>query len=207
MSGRRLPATLILTREPAAGWTGGVNPTGLTGCHGERAIGRTVHLDRDLAHTKRTTQTGSPTASRSRPRSSLADSRAVALGRRLRGLSGVRVGLVVLVGLTTWAVASVSVWMVPAYLALMVLIFVTPQGRRPSQPASEPGTDPMQFGVTDIDENLRVDRTAGSDHIRPVDEPLDTSMVVDETANELSGSIPDSAGSGATKPRRGRSRA
>ena len=43
----------------------------------------------------------------------LSSSQAVALGRRLR-TAGLGVGLVVLVGLTTWAVASVSVWMAPA---------------------------------------------------------------------------------------------
>ena len=42
-----------------------------------------------------------------------------------------QVGLIALVGLTTWAVASVSLWWVPAYLALMVLIFVTPRGQHP----------------------------------------------------------------------------
>ena len=36
-----------------------------------------------------------------------------------------------LVGFTAWTVATVSVWWVPAYLALMVLIFVTPRGRCP----------------------------------------------------------------------------
>src|SRR5580692_2138776 len=42
----------------------------------------------------------------------------------------VGLGLVALVILTSSAVASVSVWWVPAYLALMVLIFVTPQRHR-----------------------------------------------------------------------------
>ena len=136
----------------------------------------------------------------------LTDSRAGAFGRP-SWVSGVRVGLVVLVGLTAWAVASISVWMVPAYLALMVLIFVMPQGRRPSKPASEPGTEPIRFGVFAIDKSLRVDRAAGSDHIRSVDEPLDSGLEADEAAIELSGSVPDSAGSEAVKPRRGRGRA
>jgi hypothetical protein len=130
---------------------------------------------------------------------------AVALGRRPRG-AWVGAGLVVLVGLTTWAVASVSVWMAPAYLALMVLIFVTPIGRRPSKSAPEPGAEPVGVGDTDIGQILGVDRAAGADDNRPVAE-LDSGLAADEAATEPLGSIPDSAGSGGAKPKRGRGRA
>jgi hypothetical protein len=114
--------------------------------------------------------------------------------------------LLVLVGLTTWAVASVSVWMAPAYLALMVLIFVTPTGRRPSKSAPEPGAEPICVGDTDIGQSLRVDRAAGADDNRPAAE-LDSGLAADEAATEPLGSIPDSAGSGGAKPKRGRGRA
>jgi len=111
-----------------------------------------------------------------------------------------------LVGLTTWVVAAVSVWMAPAYLALMVLIFVTPLGRRPSKSAPEPGAEPICVGDTDIGQSLRVDRAAGTDDNRPAAE-LDSGLAADEAATEPLGSIPDSAGSGGAKPKRGRGRA
>ena len=37
------------------------------------------------------------------------------------------VALAVLMGLTSWVIASVSTWMVPAYVTAMVLIFATPR--------------------------------------------------------------------------------
>ena len=134
----------------------------------------------------------------------MSSSQAVALGRRLRG-RWVGAGLVVLVGLTTWAVASVSVWMAPAYLALMVLIFVTPMGRRPSKSAPEPGAEPICVGDTDIGQSLRVDRAAGADDNRPAAE-LDSALAADEAATEPLSSIADSAGSAGAKPKRGRAR-
>jgi hypothetical protein len=111
-----------------------------------------------------------------------------------------------LVGLTAWVVASVSVWMAPAYLALMVLIFVTPMGRRPSKSAPEPGAESIGVGDTEIGQSLRVDRAAGADDNRPAVE-LDSGLAADEAATEPLGPIPDSAGSGGAKPKRGRARA
>jgi hypothetical protein len=130
---------------------------------------------------------------------------AVAIGRRPRG-AGVGVGLVVLVGLTTWAVASVSVWMAPAYLALMVLIFVTPLARRPSKSAPEPGAEPICVGDTDIGQSPRGDRAEGAADNRPAAEP-DSALAADPAATEPLSSIPDSAGSAGAKPKRGRARA
>jgi hypothetical protein len=135
----------------------------------------------------------------------VSSSQAFALGRRLRG-AGVGAGLVVLVGLTTWAVASVSVWMAPAYLALMVLIFVTPPGRRPSKSAPGPGAEPICVSDTDIGQSLRVDRAARADDNRPAAE-LDSTLAADEAATEPLSSLPDSAGSAGAKPKRGRGRA
>lgn len=131
-------------------------------------------------------------------------SQAVAIGRRPRG-AWVGVGLAVLVGLTTWAVASVSVWMAPAYLALMVLIFVTPMGRRPSQPRPESDSEPIDVGGAGIGQSLRRDRAAGAGDNRPAAE-LDSALAADEAATEPVSSIPDSAGSAAGKPKRGRTR-
>jgi hypothetical protein len=129
---------------------------------------------------------------------------AVAFGRRPRR-AWVGAGMVVLVGLTTWAVASVSVWMAPAYLALMVLIFVAPMRGRPSKPASESGRGSLDVGDTDIGQSLRVDRAAGADDNRPAAE-LDSALAADEAATEPLSSIADSAGSAAGKPKRGRTR-
>ena len=97
---------------PVAGWTVGGNSTELTGCNGERAIGRTVHLDRDLAHTKRMGKTCGQMASRQSPALTLYRVPKPSPSGDDRG-AWVCVGLAVLVGLTTWAVASISVWMAP----------------------------------------------------------------------------------------------
>jgi hypothetical protein len=132
------------------------------------------------------------------------NSRAVAFGRRPRG-AWVGAGMVVLVGLTTWAVASVSVWMAPAYLALMVLIFVAPMRGRPSKPASESGWGSLYVGDADIGQSLRVDRAAGADDNRPAAE-FDSAVAADEAATEPLSSIADSAGSAGAKPKRGRAR-
>jgi hypothetical protein len=113
-------------------------------------------------------------------------------------------GLVALMGLTTYAVASVSVWLVPAYLALMVLIFVTPRGRRPS--AKKPGAGSVSTGAAAVGQGLRMDRAARAADHRPAAE-LDVDPAVSEATTEPSGSRPEFTGSGIAKPRRGRVRA
>ena len=50
-------------------------------------------------------------------------------------------GLAALMGSTTWAVALVSIWLVPVYLLLMVLIFATPQAERAESRAKESRTE------------------------------------------------------------------
>ena len=67
----------------------------------------------------------------------------------------VGLGLAMLVVSTTAAVAWVSIWWVPAYLALMVLIFVTPQGYRQPPLATEPGEVSANAVATDLAKNLR----------------------------------------------------
>jgi hypothetical protein len=130
--------------------------------------------------------------------------RVVAFGGRLRR-AGVGAGLVALVGLTTWAVASVSVWMAPAYLALMVLIFVTPLGRRPSKSAPERHVEPLDVGDAEVGRSLRVDRTDGAEDNRPAAE-RDSGPAADEASFESLDSITDPAGSAGAKPKRGRGR-
>jgi hypothetical protein len=84
----------------------------------------------------------------------------------------VAIGLIALVVLTTWAVATVSVWWVPAYLALMVLIFVTPGGRHPTTTASERSGESTRVGESDLSRRLRLDRADGLEHHHPVIGPI-----------------------------------
>ena len=113
--------------------------------------------------------------------------------------------LVVLVGLTTYAVAWVSVWWVPAYLALMVLIFVIPQGHSRLERGSTPGEKSATSTSTDFDQDLQVNRAdKGNDHFAA--ESTSSSIIGESTANTADLN-PDSTGSGTTKPRRGRGRA
>jgi hypothetical protein len=201
----RLPATWISTWEPVAGWTVGATrrdyrPKSVN----VRQAGRSI-----LIATSRTPNARPRPAAkglRGKVRAHLvSSSQAVALGRRLR-TAGLGAGLVVLVGLTTWAVASVSVWMAPAYLALMVLIFVTPLGRRPSKSAPEPGAEAICDGDTEIGQHLRADRAAGADNNR-LAAGLDSALAADEAVTEPLSSVADSAGSAGAKPKRGRARA
>ncbi|MFI5454609.1 MAG: hypothetical protein ACHRXM_04080 [Isosphaerales bacterium] len=115
------------------------------------------------------------------------------------------VGLVALVGLTAWAVASVSVWWVPAYLALMVLIFVTPRGQRPWAMATEASVDSVGAGSADLGRGLRMECADGVDQHHPDAEPDSGSAAIEST--DRSGSSPDSAVSSIAMPRRGRVRA
>ncbi|HKI19139.1 MAG TPA: hypothetical protein VKA15_14730 [Isosphaeraceae bacterium] len=108
-------------------------------------------------------------------------------------------------GWTAWAVASVSVWWVPAYLALMVLIFITPRGQRPWASATEASVESVGAGSADLGWGLRVDRADGVDQHHPDAEP-DSRPAANELT-ELSGSSPDSARSSTAMPRRGRVRA
>ena len=118
----------------------------------------------------------------------------------------VGLGLVVLVVLTTSAVAWVAVWWVPPYLALMVLIFVTP--RRPRQPVlpREPGDVSADVITSDPTNNLRLDRTADGEYI-PFTVKLTSVRLVGESIPESAGGCTDSTNSGITKPRRSRIRA
>ena len=95
--------------------------------------------------------------------------------------TGVGLALVVLVGLTTLAVAWVSVWWVPAYLALMVLIFVTPQRRSRPEQVSKPGEESAGGVLTDLDQGLRVDRADEGDHHHLAVESISGSIVGEST--------------------------
>ncbi len=110
-----------------------------------------------------------------------------------------------LVVLTTCAVAWVSIWWVPAYLALMVLIFVTPAGRDRPARVSEQGEKSIGVVLTDLGQGLRVDRADEGDHHHLAAESISGPGACESTT-ESAGFNPDSTSSGTAKSRRGRSR-
>ena len=113
--------------------------------------------------------------------------------------------LAMLVGLTTLAVAWVSIWWVPAYLTLMVVIFVVPDGR--GRPERRAALDKESAIVvrTDSGQGLRTDSADGGVHNHlTVASPC--SLLTTETSTETEASHLDSSSSGATRSRR-RSRA
>ncbi len=129
--------------------------------------------------------------------------RAAADGRRLPAVL-LGLGLATLMGLTTWAVASVSIWLVPAYLSLIILIFTAPGARRVKSPATKPTTGSPDADVALSGRRPGSDRADGMGETHPVSDP-NSSLPADEGA-ESSASSPDSAGPHNAKPRRSRAR-
>jgi len=119
--------------------------------------------------------------------------------------TGAGLGLAALVVLTTCAVAWVSMWWVPAYLALMGLIFVTPAGRDQPARVSEQGEKSIGVILTDLGQGLRVDRADEADHHHLAAESMSGPGACESTI-ESAGFNPDSTSSGTTKSRRARSR-
>jgi len=117
----------------------------------------------------------------------------------------IETGLIVLVVSTTWAIASVSVWWVPVYLALLVTIFVTPRVRQFSPSATESSTASDGIGITDLGQGLRVDRVDGAEQLRPVTRSDSDLTTVDSA--ESSDPRLDLTSAGITRLRRGRVRA
>jgi hypothetical protein len=117
----------------------------------------------------------------------------------------VGLGLVTLVVLTTGAVAWVSIWWVPAYLALMGLIFVTPKGYRQPPLATEPGEVSADEVVTDYTNNLRIDSAAEGESIHLGVVQI-SGLSVSELPPQAADLHTDFASSAVTKPRRGRGR-
>ena len=158
--------------------------------------------------TSRTSRARSRSAARwfrQRVGSHLAPGTPTSIERHRPKTIGAGAGLLALVVLTTSVVACVSVWWVPAYLALMVLIFVVPQ--RGHQPASTP--KPIEGSidgiVAELGHDVRDQRTYGVGRHQ-----LTSDLVEGEIGNDsTSGSVrfnPDLANTGITRPRRGRSR-
>jgi hypothetical protein len=118
---------------------------------------------------------------------------------------GVEVGLCVLVVLTTSAVAWVSIWWVPAYLALMVVIFIVPEGARLQTRPAKSGKEAINGVVTQYGYELRVNCTDNGDHHQLAAEVL-SSQGTDDSISALMSANPEFTSVSATKPRRGRSR-
>ncbi len=129
--------------------------------------------------------------------------RAVVDGRRLRTiLAGL--GIAALTGLTSWAVASVSIWLVPVYLLLMVVTFAMPRAERAPSPAVDSRAETSGADTDTSGQGAGEDRADGMGEPRPDAEP-----VPDLTAGEsveAPTSLPDPAGTANAKPKRTRSR-
>jgi hypothetical protein len=106
----------------------------------------------------------------------------------------------VLIGFTAWAVATVSVWWVPAYLLLMVLIFVVPQRRHAWTRVLEAGVRPIAADQADPGRRRQLERPDTLDERR--DETVPASALAASDMGESPGSSPDFTASGTTKPRR-----
>ena len=129
--------------------------------------------------------------------------RAVVDGRRIRTVL-VGLGLGALMGATTWAVASVSIWLVPVYLLLMVLIFATPRAERAGSKSEGSRAKHFVVEADEVGRDPGEDRAVEMGETRPADEPvLETPAV--ETADATMPN-PDPTSTGAAKPRRSRAR-
>jgi hypothetical protein len=113
-------------------------------------------------------------------------------------------GLFVLVVSTTWAIASVSLWWVPVYLALLVVIFVMPPRRQFPSSASKSGVESATVDIADSGSGLRVDCGDGMDEVRSLNQ-FDTDLLNLEST-ELMDSDANLTAVGTAK-RRGRVRA
>ena len=106
----------------------------------------------------------------------------------------VGLGLITLVILTTGVVAWVSIWWVPAYLSLMVLIFVTPPRFRQPLLAIKPGEESADEAATDLTRKLRIDSAEEGEYTHlGVERTL--GPLVGETAAEFADSRTDFASS------------
>lgn len=104
------------------------------------------------------------------------------------GRLGATLGLVGLTAVTSWVVASISVWLVPVYVGAMVLIFAAPR-KNPTKPADE----------TEAGESSSVEDPIAAE---PIEMKTDA---VDEPATEPP--APEASAEAPPKPRKRRVRA
>jgi hypothetical protein len=120
--------------------------------------------------------------------------------------AGVGLVLGVLIGLTTLAVAWVSVWWVPAYLVFMVFIFVIPHGHDQLDSVSE-SDEKSPVGISaDFGQCLRVNHVSEEVHSHLAGGSTSGSMT-GELAVDTGAPHLDLTNSGVARGRRTRSRA
>ena len=127
-----------------------------------------------------------------------------AVDNRRPRLTPIGAGLFVLVVSTTLAIASVSLWWVPVYLVLLVVIFVTPPKWQFPSICVKNGLESDPVGTAAPGSGLRVDCDDGADEIRSLSQ-FDSDQTNVETT-ESTDSNPHLTVAGTTK-RRGRVRA
>ena len=118
----------------------------------------------------------------------------------------IRTGLAVLIGLTTWAVASVSAWMVPVYLAVMVLIFVTPQKEHRFGVFSTASVQLVGNDEHSQDPIPSTASTGDAELLNLTDQPVSGSAAAEPTVEPISSAF-DSKNAAPVKQWRGRTRA
>jgi len=114
-------------------------------------------------------------------------------------------GLALLMCLTTWVVASVAAWVVPVYLALMVLIFVTPRNQRQLLVLSKRSAKPLSNEEPNADRRLSIASAGEAKILHLADHPVADSLANEFTVDPTS-STPHPVGAGAVKQWRGRTR-
>ena len=200
---------MISTRGRRAGGIDGASSAERTG-HDGFACGR---QDGPLTATSRTPHARTRPLARLvraglRVPAALAAGSAIAPGAARRRLGAVLAGsgLAALVGLTAWAVSFVSVWLVPAYLALMVVILAGPRGA-PAGPAWKSGVDRAGVNDAELGRDSGTDRNAGADPLLPAGESDPVVPAGGVVAAPTPDPDPGLAGTGSGKPRRSRARA
>jgi hypothetical protein len=110
----------------------------------------------------------------------------------------INAGFCVLVALTTWVIASASVWWVPVYVIVLITIFVVPRKGQLLSSASITDAKCDAVGMADLEPGLRVDCANGADQLRS------DSVLVEGEWTESSNSKPDPGPVSMPKQRRSR---
>lgn len=132
-------------------------------------------------------------------------SRHVGAPKRRRRLPWAGFGFVALISLTAWVIASVSIWLVPVYLALMILIFAVPRGGRSSELPSRQVSQSGQVDCAAPDHDIPADQNDGVDQY-PV-AAVELGPEIGEPTAASRGRGLDDVSSDTVKPRRTRVRA
>ena len=116
------------------------------------------------------------------------------------------IGVLLLVLLTTSAVAWVSIWWVPVYLTFMVLIFITPQHGTRLTLGSKAGEESFKDSAIQLGPDECVSQ-GDNDHDHRIAAPRTAGRFDDNGTSVPMSVSPDLASIATSKPRRGRTRA